>query len=156
MFDIGFWELALIGILALVVLGPKRLPEAARTAGRWVGKLRAFISDVKQDIDREIENGDLADLRRLKDELSQARTLIEESSNSIYQQVDRLAGNIDKEVKGISSPAADSAQAGVRVRKKKSPAKKKTAGKKRTAKSKSAKQPVKKKAAKKKSRKRRT
>ncbi len=152
MFDIGFYELALIGILALVVLGPKRLPEAARTAGRWVGKLRAFISDVKQDIDREIESGELADLRRLKDELSQARTLIEESSNSIYQQVDRLAGNIDKEVKGISAPAS----VGALARKKKSPAKKKTAGKKRTAKSKSAKQPVKKKAAKKKSRKRRT
>lgn len=152
MFDIGFYELALIGILALVVLGPKRLPEAARTAGRWVGKLRAFISDVKQDIDHEIESGELADLRRLKDELSQARTLIEESSNSIYQQVDRLAGNIDQEVKGITSPAPAGALAG----KKKSPAKKNAAARKKAAEKKPAKKPVKKKAAKKKSRKRRT
>ncbi|MEE8388178.1 MAG: Sec-independent protein translocase protein TatB [Acidiferrobacterales bacterium] len=151
MFDIGFLELALIGILALVVLGPKRLPEAARTAGRWVGKLRAFISDVKQDIDREIESGDLADFRRLKDELSKARTLIEESSNSIYQQVDGLAGNINQEVKGISSPASVAL-----ARKKKSPAKKKTAGKKRAVKKKPAKKPENKKAAKKKSRKRKT
>jgi len=131
MFDIGFYELALIGILALVVLGPKRLPEAARTAGRWVGKLRVFVSSVKQDIDREIEGGELTELRRLKEELSQARTLIEESSNSIYQQVDKLADNVDLGVKKISSPAKN--------KKKKNPSRKKTAAKKKIAKKKTAK-----------------
>ncbi len=141
MFDIGFYELALIGVLALLVLGPKRLPEAARTAGLWVGKLRAFISGVKQDIDREIESGELADLKRLREELSQARTLIEESSNSIYGQIGHLGDNIDREVKGVSSPAPKSTRAGALTGKKKSPAKKKTAGKKKAAK----KKPVKKK-----------
>jgi sec-independent protein translocase protein TatB len=91
MFDIGFWELALIGVLALIVLGPKRLPEAARTAGKWVGKLRSFIANVQQDIDRQIDAGELEELRRLKEELNQTRQLIEESSQSVYQGIDRLA-----------------------------------------------------------------
>ncbi len=151
MFDIGFYELALIGILALVVLGPKRLPEAARMAGHWVGKLRVFISGVKQDINREIESGELADLQRLKKELRQARTLIEESSDDIYGKVDALAGKFSEEAKGIGSSASTGARSGKKkslTRKK--TAKKKTAGKKQAAKKKLAR----KKTAKKKSRKR--
>lgn len=151
MFDIGFYELALIGVLALLVLGPKRLPEAARTAGRWVGKLRAFVSNVKQDIDREIEGGELTELKRLKEELSQARTLIEESSNSIHQQVDQLAGNVNQGAKELSSPSPK----GASVKKKKNPARKKTAKKKLAVKKKTAKKKTAaNKAAKKKSRKR--
>ncbi len=91
MFDIGFWELALIGVLALLVLGPKRLPEAARTAGKWVGRLRAFIANVRQDFDRQIESGELEELRRLKEELNQTRQLIQESSQSVYQGIESLA-----------------------------------------------------------------
>jgi Tat protein translocase TatB subunit len=49
MFDIGIWELALIGVLALVILGPHRLPEVARTAGKWVGRMRQFVASVKSD-----------------------------------------------------------------------------------------------------------
>ncbi|MFV1998282.1 MAG: Sec-independent protein translocase protein TatB [Acidiferrobacterales bacterium] len=135
MFDIGFYELALIGVLALVVLGPKRLPEAARAAGRWVGKVRSFVANVKQDIDREIEGGELTELRQLKEELNQARTLIEESSNSIYQQVDQLPDTVHQGTKGSSSPAPKDSRAGVLKRKKKSPTKKNTV-KKKTAKGK--------------------
>lgn len=135
MFDIGFYELALIGVLALLVLGPKRLPEAARTAGRWVGKLRAFVSNVKQDIDREIEGGELTELKRLKEELSQARTLIEESSNSIHQQVDQLADNVNRGTRGLSSPESARKKKGLT---KKKTAKKKPVGKKKTANKKTA------------------
>lgn len=151
MFDIGFYELALIGILALLVLGPKRLPEAARTAGLWVGKLRVFIAGVKQDISREIESGELADLQRLKKELNQARSLIEESSNSISGKVDGLAGKLSEEAKRISSRTTKRKKKAARKRLSKSAAvKKKTKSKKRAKKKAS----VKKKAAKKKSRKR--
>lgn len=55
MFDIGFWELCLIAIVALLILGPERLPTAARTAGLWIGKARRMIGNVKSEIDRELQ-----------------------------------------------------------------------------------------------------
>jgi len=55
MFDIGFWELCLIAVVALLILGPERLPIAARTAGLWIGKARRMIGNVKDEIDRELQ-----------------------------------------------------------------------------------------------------
>ncbi len=54
MFDIGFWELIFILVIALLVVGPERLPKVARTAGLWLGKVRGFIVTVKADIDQEL------------------------------------------------------------------------------------------------------
>lgn len=54
MFDIGFTELLLVGIVALVVLGPDRLPGAVRTAGLWIGRIKRSFSAIKADIEREI------------------------------------------------------------------------------------------------------
>jgi len=78
MFDIGFWELGLIAILALVLLGPKRLPEAARAAGYWVGRARRFIASAKSELDQHMQAGDLDELRRLKQELDETRQYIQE------------------------------------------------------------------------------
>ncbi len=85
MFDVGFSELVVIGLIALIVLGPKRLPEVARTAGRWMGQLRRFIADVKQDIDREINSEDLAELRKLKQELHDTRNLMQNTSGELVK-----------------------------------------------------------------------
>jgi len=87
MFDIGFQELVLIGLLALIVLGPKRLPEAARTAGRWVGKTRAFVRNIKQDLNREMQSHDLAEFRRLQEELASARDMLRESSSNVVNDI---------------------------------------------------------------------
>ena len=59
MFDIGFWELVMIAVVALVVVGPDKLPGVARTAGKWVGRARRFVSDVKNDIDRELKQEEI-------------------------------------------------------------------------------------------------
>jgi len=59
MFDIGFWELAIIGVVALLVIGPDKLPGVARTAGMWVGRTRRFVTQVKTDIDRELKQEEL-------------------------------------------------------------------------------------------------
>ncbi len=85
MFDIGFSELVVIGLIALIVLGPKRLPEVARTAGRWMAQLRRFIADVKSDLDREISSEDLTELRKLRQELSDTRQLMQNTSGDLLQ-----------------------------------------------------------------------
>ncbi|WP_312233734.1 Sec-independent protein translocase protein TatB [Stutzerimonas nitrititolerans] len=54
MFDIGFTELLLVGLVALVVLGPERLPGAVRTTGLWVGRLKRSFSNIKAEVEREI------------------------------------------------------------------------------------------------------
>ncbi len=55
MFDVGFWELAVIAVVALMVLGPERLPRAARTAGLWISKARRTVTTMKAEIERELD-----------------------------------------------------------------------------------------------------
>ncbi len=55
MFDIGFWEFALIGVIALVVVGPERMPSIARAAGKYAGKAKRFIAKIQEDVSEELE-----------------------------------------------------------------------------------------------------
>lgn len=87
MFDVSFTELLLIALVALIVLGPQRLPEVARTAGQWVGKLRRFVSEVKSDFDKEMNQAELAELRKLKAELDDTRRVMEDASQRFLQDV---------------------------------------------------------------------
>lgn len=82
MFDVGFSELVVIGIVALVVIGPKRLPEVARAAGRLAGRLRRFVDDVKRDMDSELRRDELAELRKVKDQLVETRQIFEQTASS--------------------------------------------------------------------------
>ena len=54
MFDIGFSELLLVGLVALIIFGPERLPGAARTAGLWIGRLKRSFSAIKAEVEREM------------------------------------------------------------------------------------------------------
>ncbi len=83
MFDIGFSELVVIGLVALIVLGPKRLPEVARAAGRWAARLRRFIDDTKREIDREIKDADLAALKEVHREIVETRDLLGKSASEL-------------------------------------------------------------------------
>lgn len=105
MFDIGFWELALIVILALVVLGPKRLPEAARTAGRWLGRMRHFVANVKQDLDTELQGGGLEELRRLKQELDETRATLQDITQRAGDSL--ISGVSDVEHTAFGEPEPD-------------------------------------------------
>lgn len=62
MFDIGFWELVIIALVALVIIGPERLPAFARDAGRVFRKVRSFIQSAKREIEKELELDQLNDL----------------------------------------------------------------------------------------------
>jgi len=79
MFDIGFSELLVIGIVALVVIGPEKLPRLARTLGHLAGRLQRYVSDVKSDISREME---LEDLKKMRDSLQQTASGFESSVKS--------------------------------------------------------------------------
>src|SRR5258708_12747347 len=69
MLDFSLGELMMIGVVALVVLGPERLPRVARTFGEWLGKAQRYVSQVRTEIQREVE---LADLKRLQEEARNA------------------------------------------------------------------------------------
>ena len=62
MFDVGFWELSLIGIVALVVVGPEKLPSLVSEAGKWAGRARGTVRDLKYDLQRQAEIEQLSDL----------------------------------------------------------------------------------------------
>ena len=62
MFDVGFTEILLIGVVALVVIGPERLPDVARTAGKWINKTQRFVRGVRADIANELDSGELKKL----------------------------------------------------------------------------------------------
>ena len=76
MFDIGFAELLVIGIVALIVIGPERLPRVARTLGHLAGRMQRYVADVKADINREIE---LDELRKMRDTVQEAASSMESS-----------------------------------------------------------------------------
>ena len=76
MFYFGLGELILVGVIALIVLGPERLPEAARTAGRLIGRLQRFVGSVKQEFDTQIE---LEELRKAKQEFEAAAAQVRDS-----------------------------------------------------------------------------
>jgi sec-independent protein translocase protein TatB len=62
MFDMGFWELLVIGVVALVVIGPERLPKVARIAGLWLGRARRTLSSVQDEIRRELKADELKEI----------------------------------------------------------------------------------------------
>ncbi|ARU55084.1 twin-arginine translocation protein TatB [Oleiphilus messinensis] len=64
MFDIGFLEILLVGVVALLVLGPERLPHAARTTGKWIGRARRMVRQVTDEIDRELKAEELREKLR--------------------------------------------------------------------------------------------
>ena len=79
MFDIGFSELVIISLIALIVIGPQRLPRVARTLGHLAGRLQRYVADVKADIHREVE---MEDLKKMRESVEQAATSFESSVQS--------------------------------------------------------------------------
>lgn len=83
MIDFGFDKLALIGAVALIVIGPERLPRVARTVGHFIGKAQRYVADVKAEVNRSIE---LEDLKKMKTEFESAARDVESSVNSHIHQ----------------------------------------------------------------------
>ncbi len=82
MFDVGALELLVISVVALIVVGPERLPTLARTAGLWVGRARRAFSSVKEEIDREIKADELKEILRKQAASNPLETLLEEGKGA--------------------------------------------------------------------------
>lgn len=107
MFDFSFGELAVIGAVALVVLGPERLPRVARTAGEWMGKAQRYVTQVKSDINREME---LSELKKLQEEARNAAQSVESSFSSLQGDLSKATSELNSIGDGLSSPAAGTAE----------------------------------------------
>lgn len=101
MFDIGFTELMVIGVVALIVIGPERLPRVARTAGALLGRLQRYVADVKADINREVE---LDELRKMKDSVQQAASEFESSMNEDLRKAESDLNRSVAEAAGEVAP----------------------------------------------------
>ena len=95
MFDIGFTEIVVIAVVALIVLGPERLPRAARTVGHLFGRLQRYVSDVKADINREME---LEDLKKLQQEVKTAAQDLEQSVASAARSAESGLRDVESQL----------------------------------------------------------
>jgi sec-independent protein translocase protein TatB len=106
MFDIGFSELMVIAVIALVVIGPERLPRVARTLGHLAGRLQRYVSDVKSDINREIE---LDELRKMRDSMQQAASSLESSVRgglaSAESEINRVTESAEEALRATAEEA---------------------------------------------------
>ena len=112
MFDVGFSELMLIAVVALVVIGPERLPAVARTLGHLFGRLQRYVNDVKADISREIE---LDELKNFKNQFEEAAQSVESSVRAQVTGAEATLNSIAAEVNpdgpGATEVTAPAAQA---------------------------------------------
>ncbi len=109
MFDIGFSEMIMIAIIALVVLGPEKLPRVARTAGHLLGRMQRYVNDVKSDINREIE---LDELRKLQKEMEKTARSIQDTVkgevNAVESEFKQVTDSVQKTFSDpVSDPIAD-------------------------------------------------
>ncbi|MCB1657463.1 MAG: twin-arginine translocase subunit TatB [Moraxellaceae bacterium] len=100
MFDVGFSELILLGIVALVVLGPEKLPHAARMAGAWLGRIRRTVIDIQAEIEKEVSAAELK--QRMNDEIARLKAAtdpvteeIQAVENSIHQHIHDASQTVD-------------------------------------------------------------
>lgn len=108
MFEVGFWELVLVGVVALVVVGPERLPELARTAGRWVGAARRMASTFKSDLEREMRAGELKKMLDQRPEFRGAYEVFEQTQKELQATADKLNASVD--IPTISLPETDAGE----------------------------------------------
>jgi len=102
MFDIGFWELAVIGVVALLVVGPERLPGLARTIGLWVGRIRRYVATVKDDIEREVRADELKQMLAKTNDLNPLQDIVDETENTISTAKKELA-DVEKNAQQLTA-----------------------------------------------------
>jgi len=103
MFDIGFSELMVIAVVALIVIGPERLPKVARTVGLLFGRMQRYVNDVKADINREMA---LDELRKLQANIQDTANSLEQSMKQGVSAVESDLNKVASEAQAAVAPAA--------------------------------------------------
>ncbi len=145
MFDVGFWEVSLIGVLALVIIGPERLPGVARTAGSWLGKMRRMMTDIKTDIKSELNESELDEFKNIGKDIKEAGQAFKSQIESGEEKLKSEGSTMDNAIADALNkpmttadpnwayPAEDTAAEPKKTGSKKTAAKKKKASKKKAA-----------------------
>jgi len=95
-FDVAFSELIVIAIVALLVIGPEKLPKVARTLGLLAGRMQRYVADVKSDIEREMQFEDLQKIQQeIRQGVMQAKSEVQKTGNTITHEVAALEKNFD-------------------------------------------------------------
>jgi sec-independent protein translocase protein TatB len=121
MFDIGFSEILVIAVVALIVIGPERLPGVARTLGHLLGRMQRYVNDVKADISREMELDELRKLQsKVEDaahsiehavnrEVSDAQAHVNQAQEAIARETDAVRGQLESKPAAEAAPPAPAA-----------------------------------------------
>ena len=104
MFDIGFAELLLIGVVGLLVVGPEQLPGAVRTVLAWVNRFRRSFDQIRTEVRRELHNDEV--LQKLKEESKQLERQVRETTQSVEREMESL-GSEARESLQPASPTTD-------------------------------------------------
>ncbi|MCY4051865.1 MAG: Sec-independent protein translocase protein TatB [Gammaproteobacteria bacterium] len=103
MFDIGFWEMAFISVIALLVIGPERLPGVARAIGIWVGKARRMINDVKRDFKQELDEAELNNLKELKDDINSAAKELKRTADEAIVETEKSGSGLKETIESVGN-----------------------------------------------------
>jgi len=107
MIDFGFDKIALIGAVALIVIGPEKLPRVARTVGHLVGKAQRYVADVKAEVNRSIE---LEELKKMKTEFETAARDVEQTVQNVSGQIHQTGAELEQSWQGSTGLPANSGQ----------------------------------------------
>jgi len=103
MFDVGFSEIVVIAVVALVVIGPEKLPKTARTLGVLFGRLQRYVGEVKADISRELE---LEELRKLQNEMQSTAQELKQSVETAAKSVESGIRDVERDLNAAGQDAA--------------------------------------------------
>jgi len=101
MFEVGFSEMLVCFLVALVVLGPEKLPKVARTVGRWTGQAKGYLRNLSAELDRETEIGEL------KRQLEEAKQAMRGGADSLRDTVHETKQSLHDSIKPDAKPGAD-------------------------------------------------
>jgi len=107
MFDLSFWEILVVGIIAVIVVGPERLPGMAYTAGKWITKVKRFVANARAEVESEFNTAELRKLMSVQEEeMQKLRKLVEDTRHDVEQSQHLLTQSVDEAAQSVRAAVA--------------------------------------------------